>query len=687
MNSRPLLALALASCATTVAPNPQPPASRPAVGAASAARAKPSFGSFGVDLDGRDLLIQPGADFYDYAGGTFMKREAIPADRSRWGMFDRLQEASLANVRDILEAKEQLTGDPKKAHDFYAAYLDVETIDKKGFAPARAGLDAIAAAQTHEDIARLMGRPDLQLSSPISTRVGLDQKNPDRYIVTVTHGGLGLPDREYYLKSEKQFVDIRAKYEAHIARVLAMVGDVQAQKHAHEILALETQIAERHWPRAERRERDKTYNLRTLTQLGVEAPQFPWKPYLTAAGFGAAREVVVRENSAMPKLGELFVATPVAQWKPYLIYHLLQTAAPVLPSTLDDEVFDFYSRTLNGQPKQRDRWKRAVQAVNEALGEAVGRTYVARFFKPNAKAEMDKLVENLRRAYATRIESVDWMTPETKQVALEKLRAFRPKIGYPSKWKDYSTLEVRPDDAYGNVIRAALWHHDEDVARLAKPSDRDEWFMNPQTVNAYYNSTFNEVVFPAAILQPPFFDPSADAAVNYGAIGAVIGHEMGHGFDDQGAKSDARGVLRTWWGPQDIDAFKKRTDALAEQYATYEVLPGIRINGRLTLGENIGDLGGLTVAYRAYQLSLDGKPAPVIEGFTGDQRFFLGWAQLWRASYRDEALRNQVMTDPHSPGRYRCSGVVRNLDAWYTAFGIKETDPLYLAPDQRVRIW
>jgi putative endopeptidase len=397
--------------------------------------------------------------------------------------------------------------------------------------------------------------------------------------------------------------------------------------------------------------------------------------------------VIVRESTAMPKLAEIFAATPVGTWKPYLTYHYLRAMADVLPSELDREVFDFAGRTLNGQPEQRERWKRAVSAVNGALGEAVGELYVARYFRPKAKAAMDLLVENLRKGYAARIQSVDWMTPETKKVALEKLAAFRPKIGYPPKWKNYGKLAIAGGDAFGNSTRSQVWRHEYSRAKLGKRSDRDEWFMTPQTVNAYYNPTFNEIVFPAAILQPPFFDAEADAAVNYGGIGGVIGHEMGHGFDDQGAKSDARGVLRTWWGPADVAAFKKRTDALADQYATFEPLPGIRINGRLTLGENIGDLGGLTVAHAAYQIALGGQPSPVIDGMTGDQRFFLSWAQVWRSLQRDPALRNQVLTDPHSPAMYRVNGVVRNMDAWYAAFGVREGDALYLPPEKRVRIW
>ncbi len=652
---------------------------------------KPKLGTFGVELNGIDADTKPGNDFYTFAGGRWMKETPIPADRSRWGMFDALGEESEANVRKILE--EQLEdnrragSDLQKVTDYYSAYLDTAGIDQKGFAPARPMLDAIAAATTHTDIVKLMGRPDVPGEAPIAMGVTLDEKDPDRYVVAVGQSGLGLPDREFYLNDDKQFRNLRAKYEAHIERVLSMIGDDDAAANAKAVIDLEIQIAKRHWPIADRRDREKTYNPRTIAELEKEAPSFPWKDYLAVQGYASESSVIVAEDTAIPKLARLFATTPVETWKAYLTYHFLRGSAAVLPTKLDAEVFDFTGHTLSGKPQQRERWKRAVSSVNGALGDAVGKMYVARFFQPEAKKAMDRLVENLRSAYAARIEAVDWMMPETKKAALEKLAAFRPKIGYPSKWKDYGGLEVEPGDAYGNVRRARIWHHEYMRAKLGKPSDRDEWFMNAQTVNAYYNPVFNEIVFPAAILQPPFFDPNADPAVNYGGIGGVIGHEMGHGFDDQGAKSDASGVLRTWWNPSDIEAFRKRTDALADQYSKFEPLPGIKVNGRLTLGENIGDLGGLTVAYDAYRLSLGDEAPPAIDGYTGDQRFFLGWAQVWRSLYRDEALRNQVLTDPHSPAMYRVNGVVRNVDAWYRAFGVKEGDALYLRPNERVRIW
>jgi putative endopeptidase len=692
----------LAACGST-----QPPPPKPDVGPAETAKpaetvaqqappappytGKPKLGTFGVDLEGMDASVKPGANFYQYGGGTWIKKNPIPSDRARWGMFDQMREESDANVRKILDeqaAKKPEKGtSAQKATDMYAAYLDTAAIDKKGFAPAKPFLDAINAAKKTDDIAKLMGRADLPSKSPISMSVTLDQKNPDKYVVEVRQSGLGLPEREYYFKTDKQFTEIREKYEAHIGRVLALVGDKNSAANAKEILALETKIAEAHWKIAERRDRDKTYNARTLADLEKEAPQFPWKVFMTALGFEKEASVIVREVTAMPKLGEIFAATPLATLKAYLTYHFLRASADVLPSALDKEVFDFVGRTLNGQPEQRDRWKRGVATVNGTLGDAVGELYVARHFQPKAKAEIDKLVENLRKGYASRIQKVEWMSPETKKVALEKLAAFRPKIGYPSKWKSYASLEITAGDAFGNARRAEVWHHEYDRTRLGKPTDREEWFMAPQMVNAYYNATFNEIVFPAAILQPPFFDAEAEPAVNYGAIGGVIGHEMGHGFDDQGSKSDAKGVLRNWWAPADVEAFKKRTQVLVDQYAAFEPLPGIKVDGKLTLGENIGDIGGITVAHEAYKLSLEGKAPEVLAGYSGDQRFFLGWAQVWRTLYRDESLRNQVLSDPHSPAMYRVNGVVRNVDAWYAAFGVKEGDSLYLAPEKRVKIW
>jgi len=648
------------------------------------------IGAWGFDLTNRDASVKAGDDFYRFAIGHWLDTNEIPPDRASWSTFAVLANEAEERLRQIIEglpANAPAGSNEQKVGDLYRAYLDTQAIERLGLTPARPMLDAIAAARTHEDVAALMGRPDMPLRTPIREGITVDQKNPDRYIVTVGQGGLGLPDREYYLKDDASFAEIRAKYVAHMERMLTLADEKNAAEQAKSILALETEIAKVHWPIAKRRERDLTYNLRTRDELNTLAPDYPWQSQLTASGIAGEREFVVRELDAVEGLSKLFRKTPVAGWRSYLTYHLLEGAADVLPKAFDDERFDFYGRTLNGQPQQRERWKRGVDAVDSGLGEMLGQLYVARYFPPESKEKMLALVENLRAAYGERVKELPWMSEPTKKVAAEKLATFRPKIGYPDKWRDYTALEIRPGDAFGNSLRATVFDWQRDVLRLGKPTDRDEWGMTPQTVNAYYNSTFNEIVFPAAILQPPYFDPNADAAVNYGAIGGIIGHEMGHGFDDQGAKSDARGVLRTWWAPADETAFKKLVDRLATQYDGYTALPGLNVNGRLTLGENIGDLGGLTVAYEAYKLSLKGKPAPVLDGLTGDQRFFLSWAQAWRALYRDARLRTQVMSDPHSPPKFRVNGVVRNMDEWYAAFDIKPDAQLYLAPEERVRIW
>ena len=654
-------------------------------------RPSAAIGSFGVDLAARDLSVDPGDDFFRYANGTWLANTPVPDDRTRWGTFDILREKADNDMRVIIEEVALAGGAPgsnqQKIADYYNSFLNQDAIDAAGMAPVQPELQQIAALRNHEETIRFISTPGVAVPSPIGVGVTLDERNPDRYVTAISHGGLGLPEREYYRRTDGEFPNIRNAYVAHIERVLTLAGIDNPGPKARSILELETQIAERHWPIADRRDRERTYNLKTRAEIRTLSRRFPWDAMFDASGMANVEEVVISELSAMGPLGDLFVATPVATWKNYLSYHLVKNNAAVLPKAVDDEVFDFFGRTLNGQPAQRERWKRAVQATNGALGEAIGQIYVQRHFPPEAKAQMTELVENLRTAYGQRIDALTWMSPETKVVAREKLATFRPKIGYPDRWRDYSDLEVRPNDAYGNAKRRSVWDWNFDLARLPRPTDREEWFMPPQTVNAYYNSVFNEIVFPAAILQPPFFDPNADPAVNYGAIGGVIGHEMGHGFDDQGAKSDAHGVLRDWWNANDVAAFTQVTDRLVAQYNAFSPLEGINVNGRLTLGENIGDNGGLQVAYHAYKLSLDGQEAPVLDGITGDQRFFLGWAQAWRANIRDAALRNQILTDPHSPAVYRCNGTVRNMDPWYAAFEVTPDDDLYLAPADRVTIW
>lgn len=678
----------MVGCLVVVSAQADPPA---AGKDSSQAAARPVLGTWGVDLSGMDRSVKPGDNFFGFANGQWLRTTEIPSDKSVWGSFEVLRENAEQDVRVLIDelatSPQGLAAPTRKIVDFAAAFDNQAAIDAADLAPAKPALDAISAASTHADIARLMARADLALESPFKISVTLDQKNPDRYVTAVTHAGLGMPDREYYLGEDAKFVDLRTQYRAHLERFLALAGVAKPVDGAATIMTLETQIAKLHWPRAKRRERDLTYNPRSPGELATLAPDFPWMSALDTAGLARQSTLIVREIDTMAPLAALFRRTSVEDWRTYLAYHYLRALASVLPARFDAEAFDFYGRTLNGQPELRERRKRAVAAVNGALGEAVGELYVARHFPAESKARMEALVENMRKAYGRRIDALDWMTPETKAAAREKLAAFRAKIAYPAKWRDYSALEVRADDAFGNAVRSRSFDWQRDLARLDKPSDRDEWRMTPQTVNAYYNATFNEIVFPAAILQPPFFDPHADAAVNYGGIGGVIGHEMGHGFDDQGSKSDARGILRSWWNTRDETAFRGRVDSLDQQYSAFVPLPGLKVNGRLTLGENIGDLGGLSVALEAYRLSLDGKSAPVIDGFTGEQRFFLGWAQVWRSEYREASLRNLVMTNPHSPPEFRVNGVVRNIDAWYDAFDVAPGDKLYLATKDRVRIW
>ena len=657
---------------------------------ATAPAARAQIGSFGLDLAAGDSSVPAGDNFYLHASSTWLRANPIPPDRTRWGTFEILSAKSETAVRTLLEelaAKPNTSPAERKVGDYYRSFMDEATIEAAGLKPIAEDLQRIAAAKDHAELIRVAADPTVAARMPITANITVDQKNPDRYIISVTHSGLGLPEREYYLNPAEKFVEIRAKYQAHMAKLLTLAGQSDAQGKAQRILALETKIAELHWPIAERRDRDRTYNRRTRAEMLALLDGFPMQAALEAQRLDQQPEYVVRELGAMPKLAALYRDTPLEQWREYMMQACISANAPLLTKALADERFDFFGRILNGQPQERDRWKRGVDAVNNALGEAVGQLYVERYFPADAKAKMLELVENVRRAYGERIDKLPWMTAQTKVVAREKLAAFRVKIGYPDRWRDYSALDVRPDDLIGNVKRAGLFEFNRRRARLNQPTDRDEWNMTPQTVNAYYNAAFNEIVFPAAILQPPFFDPNADAAVNYGGIGGVIGHEMGHGFDDQGAKSDARGVLRDWWQAQDVSAFKELTGRLAGQYDQFEPLPGLKVNGRLTLGENIGDNGGLSVSLSAYRLSLNGRSAPVLEGLNGEQRFFLSWAQVWRTQIREERLRNQVLTDSHSPAEFRVNGTVRNMPEWYTAFRVQPGQKLYLPPQERVTIW
>jgi predicted metalloendopeptidase len=650
---------------------------------------KAAIGSFGLDLTAGNPAVKPGDDFFSYASGNWYNTFQIPQDRASFGAFNELDELSKQRVREIIEAAAAAhapAGSPtQKIGDYYAAYMDQAAIEANGLAPVHDDLKLIASAATRTDIARLFGMPGFD--SLFDLDLPPDLKNPDRYSVAISQSHLGLPDRDYYLKDDPKLKEFREKYVAYIAQMLTLGGIAEPGAKAADIMAFETAVARVQWPIEKRRDVDATYNPRTKEQLLAYAPGFPWQAFLDASSVGGRQELVLSELTAIRDLADLFKHTSLPTLKAYLTFHYLNEHAPYLPKRFDDARFAFYGQTLRGQPQQRERWKRAVDEVDDALGEQVGQLYVARYFPPESKAKMQELVANLRASLSDRIDTLEWMTPETKSRAHEKLATFTPKIGYPEVWRDYSTLQIRRADLIGNVRRAAEWHWQYQVARLDKPVDRAEWQMTPQTINAYYNPLNNEIVFPAAILQPPFFDPNADDAVNYGAIGAVIGHEIGHGFDDQGRKFGPDGSLKDWWTAKDAEVFTGRVSKLIAQYSSFEALPGLKVKGENTIGENIGDLGGLNMAYHAYQLSLRGKPAPVIDGLTGDQRFFLSWAQVWRAKYRDGALREQVMSDPHSPAIFRVNGPLPNIDAWYSAFGVKPGDKLYIKPEDRVSIW
>jgi putative endopeptidase len=651
-----------------------------------------AIGAWGIDLAARDLSIKPGDDFFQYACGTWLQNTEIPGDRISWGSFDILAEKAERDVKAVIEETAQAGGalgsNEQKIADFYNAYLDQEAINTAGLAPAQPDLDRIATMRNMQDVVAIMGAPDLPVGAPISLGVTLDDRNPDRFVVGMRHSGLSLPDRDYYLSNDEEMRTLRTQFQTHIERMFNAAGLPNGAANASAILAFQTEIARRHWTNTERRDVERLYNMRTRDQVKALAPNFPWDAYMAAAEFTQVNDILVGELSAMGPLAQLMTATPIETWRAYFTYNYLNNNAPVLPKPIDDESFAFYGEILSGQPGQMERWRRGIYSVNGALGKAVGQLYVRKHFTPEAKAQMLELIENMRRAYGERIDQLSWMSAETKVAAREKLATFMPKIGYPDTWRDYSDFEVRAGDAFGNRKRGNVYARRYDAARLNRPSDKTEWlFINPQEVNAYYSAPYNEIVFPAAILQPPFFDPNADPAVNYGGIGGVIGHEMGHGFDDQGSKSDAHGVLRDWWNANDVTAFSNLTRALATQYSGFEALPGLNVKGDLTLGENIGDNGGLQVAYYAYQLSLNGQPAPNLDEVTGDQRFFLGWAQIWREKMRGETLRNVVLSDVHAPSKFRVNGTVRNMDSWYAAYDVQPSDALYLAEDQRIEIW
>jgi putative endopeptidase len=649
------------------------------------------YGTWGFDTSGMDRTVKPGDDWFRFVNGTWARDTTIPADRSSYGAFAVLRELSDARLRKLVEgypAGDVATGDQAKVSALYRGFMDEAAIERADATPLLARLGPVWLARTKEDMARLMGRSIGGFgSSFFGPGVNDDAKRPDFYSLYLRQSGLGLGDRELYL--DAKFAPQRERYRAYVRQLLEMEGWPDPARSADAVMALETRIAEAHWTRAESRNRDKTYNLMTRAELEAQAPGFPWAAFLDAVGVGRAERAIVAQNTAFPKLATIFAETDLPTLKAWEAFHIADDMAPLLSHRFVDAGFEFRQKFLNGQPQQRDRWKRAVAFAENAMGDAIGRDYVALYFPPESKAKMDALVGNLRTALGARIDRLEWMGPETKQQAQAKLANFNVKIGYPDKWRDYAGLRIAPGDLVGNAERAARFEWDYRRNRIDGPVDKAEWGMTPQTVNAYYNSVKNEIVFPAAILQPPFFDPNADPAVNYGGIGGVIGHEITHGFDDQGRKSDGAGVLRDWWTADDAAKFEAQAGRLGAQYEAYSFdgLPGLHINGRASMGENIGDLGGILLGLDAYHASLNGRPAPVIDGFTGDQRVFLGWGQVWRTLFRNEALRQQLVGDPHSPGQIRAIAPLRNVDAWYAAFGVAPGDKQYIPPEERVRIW
>ncbi len=648
--------------------------------------------SSGLDTAGFNRAIAPQDDLFEHVNGTWLKTTEIPADKSNYGMFMKLEDEAQANIKTIIEelaaAKSPDGSNEQKIADFYASFLDEKRADELGISPLVADLERIRALASLDDVVAEIGRQQRFSLSPVLGRaVSQDARKATEYILYLNQAGLGLPDRDYYLKDDPKMTAVRNEYVVYIEKLFALAGRTDGAEAAKKIYELEKSFAEAQWTRVESRDREKTYNKHDAAQLATLAPKIAWPRFFEGMGMPVPAAVIVRQPSYFEAVSKQMETIPLDTWKIYLEWSLLNGAAPLLSKNFVDTHFAFYGTVVSGTKENEPRWKRGIRALDFSLGEAIGQIYVARHFREDAKARMEILVTNLRRAFDSGIDGLTWMSAETKVQAKEKLGKFNWKIGYPEKWRDYSALEVKPGDLLGNMMRARTFDHQRNLAKLGKPIDRGEWFMTPQTVNASYSSTMNEIVFPAAILQSPFFDPNADDAANYGAIGAVIGHEISHGFDDQGRKSDGDGNLRDWWTKDDTEQFKSRSSKMVSQYSSFEPLAGKKVNGELTLGENIGDLGGLTIAYRAYQLSLEGKDAPVIDGFTGPQRFFLGWAQIWRRKYRDEELTRRLMVDSHSPSEYRVLGVVSNMPEFYQAFDVKEGHKLWRPEEERVKIW
>ena len=645
----------------------------------------------GILTEYMDTSVKPGDNFTQYVNGTWVKNTPIPDDKASYGVGYIVYEESEDNVKKIIE--ESASGDfaqgsdEQKVGDLYESYMNLDKRNSLGAAPLKAELEKIDAIASYDDLATYFGYANkVSINVPLGLFVYQDFKDPTIYTIYTWQSGLGLPDRDYYLKEDERSKEIRAKYLEHMAKMFDLGGVANGEAAAKTVMGLETKLAEKQMEKEKTRDLVSLYNMFPVDTLSNIMPSFNWTAFLAEAGMEKQEKLGVLMLDYSKALDKIITETDLATWKTYLKWSAIDANASILNEAMDQQNWEFYSKELRGTKEQRPLWRRAVSAVNGTMGEVVGKVYVKKHFPPEAKERMETLVQNLLKAYEVSINELDWMSDDTKKEALDKLSKFTPKIGYPDKWKEYD-FEIKPEDLFGNISRSRMYEYNRELAKLGQPIDKDEWGMTPQTVNAYYNPTLNEIVFPAAILQPPFFDLNADDAVNYGAIGAVIGHEIGHGFDDSGSTFDGDGAMRNWWTDADKEEFKKRTSALVEQYNSYEVLPDLNINGEFTLGENIGDLGGLSIALKAYNMSLEGAEGPVMDGFTGEQRVFIGYAQAWRNKARDESIRVQINTDPHSPADFRVNGIVRNVPEFYTAFNIQEGDSLYLAPEKRVKIW
>ena len=647
----------------------------------------------GLEFDGFDSAVRPQDDLFAAVNGKWIAETELPADRARWGTFDKLRDQSQDDVKALVEEVSAVQdvshgSATQKIRDFYNAYMDAEKATELGIDAIRTELDEIAAIESHDDIYRAFGSLGVYgVDGPIGGFIFSDLKDPDTTVVYLSESGITLPDRDYYLLDDEQFVKGRELFRTYVARLFELAGVEGGADKAEALLALEHQLAQVHWTKEDNRDPVKIYNPKSPEELQQMAPKINWDVTLEASQVLGRDRYIVSQPSFFEAASDIIADTDISTWKDYLTFQTIDAFAPVLGNDIFQAWFEFHQAGLQGIEEPRPRWRRAVNATNGNMGELLGQLYVDKHYKVEARERMETMIGYLTEAYRQSINELDWMGDETKQQALVKLSKFNPKIGYPEKWRDYSSMEIVEGDLVGNIKSAAEFEYKRNVDKLDRAVDKSEWFMNPQTVNAYYNPVWNEIVFPASILQPPFFNVNADDAVNYGGIGAVIGHEIGHGFDDQGRKFDGNGNLRDWWTEEDNTRFEERKQKLAAQYNSYEVIDGLTINGEFTSGENIGDLGGLGIAYKAYKLSLNGKEVPVIDGLTGDQRFFLGWSQVWRGKAREEETKRLLTIDPHSPPRFRANGAATNVDAFYDAFDVKEGDGMWLAPEDRVKIW